>query len=55
MAFNADYFETDLKTTYKGVDYRVVDTTSSGVYLVVKEEDVINNNYPLTPVVIPTI
>lgn len=45
--------ETDRTVVYKEVEYRVLDTTSSGLLLVIKEEDVKNDSYPLTTLAIP--
>ena len=53
MAFDVDKFEMFRKVTYKETEYRVVDVIVSGLLLVVKEEDVKNDNYPLSTMVIP--
>lgn len=53
MAFESDKMQVDVVVAYEGIEYRVLDTTDSGLLLVVKEEDVKNKNYPLIPVVIP--
>lgn len=55
MAFDYRKMETDRTVVYKEVEYRVLDTTSSGLLLVAKEEDVKNNNYPLVVLAIPEI
>ena len=53
MPFDIHAMETNRKVTYKGVEYRVVDNMSSGLLAVIKEEDLINNDYPFPIVVIP--
>ncbi|NMF06248.1 hypothetical protein ACUH7Y_07130 [Clostridium beijerinckii] len=55
MAFDVTKYETYITTEYKGITYRVVEETSSGLLLVVKECDVINENYPLQTFVIPNL
>lgn len=53
MAFDIEKFEIFRKETYKNIDYRVVEVLGSGLLLAVKEDDVLKDNYPLIPVVIP--
>lgn len=53
MAFDFTALEIDRVVVYKEIEYRVVDQTGSGLLSVVKEEDVVNKNYPLVTYVIP--
>jgi hypothetical protein len=54
MAFDVSNLETYITVDYNGVKYRVIDNSSSGLLIVAKEDDVINNNYPLQLFAIPS-
>lgn len=53
MPFDVMRMETCRVLNYKGVKYQVLGTTDSGLLLVAKEEDVLNQEYPLQVYAIP--
>lgn len=51
--FDSEKMETDFVLQYEGVAYRIIDTGSSGMLIVAKEDDVKSNNYPIPLFTIP--
>ncbi|MDD9148168.1 hypothetical protein OYT88_06355 [Sporolactobacillus sp. CQH2019] len=45
--FDSEKMETDMVIQHDGVAYRIIDTGSSGMLIVAKEDDVKSNNYPI--------
>lgn len=54
MPFDESVLETNVTVNYNDTEYRVIDTASSGLFIVAKEEDVKNKNYPLSLWAIPS-
>lgn len=53
MAFDIMRMEINRIVVYKGIEYRVLDQSGSGLLLVAKNDDVENNKYPVSVLAIP--
>lgn len=48
-----DFYLLDRQVVYKGVNYKILETLSSEMLLVVPKEEFDKGEFPLTPIIIP--
>lgn len=53
MPFDINKLEINRVEVFSDIEYRVIEETHSGLLIAAKEEDVKNNNYPLSLFAIP--